>query len=387
MTTSHYIDADYIIAGSGCAGLSLALNLKRSNLKFQKVILIDRSPKNKNDRTWCFWTKEKDSWYHGIVNKSWDNLTFKARDFNGEFSINPYRYNLIRGIDFYNYCYEELKRDSRFEFLYDEITSMESRHNKAVLHSKNHVFNSKYIFNSAVRTSIPEKSHINYLQHFKGWLVETDAPAFDPNSPVFMDFQKANGFECYFYYVIPYSESKALVEFTGFTKNTLSDEQYDHALKTYMSDLLVDKPYKIIETEKGVIPMNETKFINPFGENVINIGSSGGSSKPSTGYTFFFIQQHVKQIIQDLSANITPAALQRRSKYHFYDKVLLKVLDNGDIPASDVFKHIITRNSIVDTLAFLNEESSIRQDLKIISSVKKAPFLKATFQKLRELII
>lgn len=50
---------DFIIAGGGMAGLSLAFYLNQSTLRDKKILLIDREIKNQNDHTWCFWEKEK----------------------------------------------------------------------------------------------------------------------------------------------------------------------------------------------------------------------------------------------------------------------------------------------------------------------------------------
>jgi glycine/D-amino acid oxidase-like deaminating enzyme len=50
---------DYIIAGGGLAGLSLAFYLNESeHLRGKKVLIIDRDAKRRNDRTWCFWERE-----------------------------------------------------------------------------------------------------------------------------------------------------------------------------------------------------------------------------------------------------------------------------------------------------------------------------------------
>ena len=45
----------YIIAGGGMAGLSLAFYLNQSTLKNQSILIIDREIKSANDHTWCFW--------------------------------------------------------------------------------------------------------------------------------------------------------------------------------------------------------------------------------------------------------------------------------------------------------------------------------------------
>ena len=52
---------DYIIAGSGCAGLSLLYRmLLEPELSNKEILIIDRETKSKDDRTWCFWEKSPD---------------------------------------------------------------------------------------------------------------------------------------------------------------------------------------------------------------------------------------------------------------------------------------------------------------------------------------
>ena len=49
---------DYIIAGSGCAGLSLLHKiLQTPSLQNKSILVIDKDQKKSNDRTWCFWEK------------------------------------------------------------------------------------------------------------------------------------------------------------------------------------------------------------------------------------------------------------------------------------------------------------------------------------------
>lgn len=48
---------DYIIAGGGLAGLSLAYYMNQTVLREKSILIIDQDTKTKNDRTWCFWEK------------------------------------------------------------------------------------------------------------------------------------------------------------------------------------------------------------------------------------------------------------------------------------------------------------------------------------------
>lgn len=374
---------DYIIAGTGCAGLSLAMQLKRSQIDFKKVLLVDQEIKNKNDRTWCFWTKQKTNWFDDIVHRRWSKFEFRGQEANMVLELAPYEYMLVKGIDFYNYCLEELRTDNRFEFLADTIESINTTNNKAILKTANYAFAAKIIFNSAIRTHSKEAAHVNYVQHFKGYVIESDEEVFDSECPVFMDFSVHQKSDCRFVYLIPFSKKRALVEYTGFSKTGLTDEEYDEELKKYISDHLKLEDYKIIETEKGEIPMAESKFTNPFGSRVVNIGTAGGYSKASTGYTFYFIQKNTEKIIQQLLKDknfVSPIDGEQRYKY--YDKILLDVIDHKRMEPRKIFEILFSKNPTANLLAFLNEESSIKQDLSIMNSVPKLQFVTSAIKKM-----
>ena len=374
---------DFIIAGTGCSGLSLAMQLKTSALDFKKVLLIDKDLKNKNDRTWCFWTKEKNSWFNSIVFKQWDKLSFKGTGLEKEFNLHPYRYCMIRGIDFYSYCMAELKNDPRFELVTDEITGLCSEKGYAVLTTKSNIYSGSYIFNSAFRKLDEKKAHINYVQHFKGWVIETEKDSFNEQCPVFMDFSPEQHNDCRFVYVIPYSPTKALVEYTGFSPQALEDEAYDKALGGYLKNNLKLSSYTVVETEKGEIPMAESEFINPWGARVINIGTAGGASKAGTGYTFYFIQKNTESLIAQIKRGTRPLLMPKRKKrYLYYDRILLSVIDERKIAAKDIFTLLFQKNPITKLLAFLNEESTPAEDLGILNSVPKGRFTIAAIKKL-----
>ncbi|MBL7917472.1 MAG: lycopene cyclase, partial [Bacteroidia bacterium] len=216
---------DFIIAGVGLAGLSLAMQLKNANVNFTKVLLIDKDLKNKNDRTWCFWSKEKDNWFDKVIFKRWSKFKFSSSGLNKVCEINPYQYCMIKGIDFYNFCINELKSDKRFEFVTDEIKKIETKNNLACLHTSTNEYQANYLFNSAFRTPKKEKNHINYVQHFKGWLIETEEKKFDVDCPTFMDFNIHQKNDCRFVYVLPFSANKALIEYTGFSSQRIDDKE------------------------------------------------------------------------------------------------------------------------------------------------------------------
>jgi lycopene beta-cyclase len=94
---------DYIITGAGCAGLSLLLQiLQHKKLHDKSILIVDKSPKVTNDRTWCFWEKEP-GLFESIVHHRWTKLNFFSPTVKRTLNISPYEYKMIRGIDFFRY--------------------------------------------------------------------------------------------------------------------------------------------------------------------------------------------------------------------------------------------------------------------------------------------
>jgi lycopene beta-cyclase len=73
---------------------------------------------------------------------------------------------------------------------------------------------------------------------------------------------------------------------------------------------------------------------------------------------------------------------KRKKRFLLYDKILLEVLDKKEISAKNVFTDLFRKNKVKNLLAFLNEESSVAQDLLIMNSVSKKHFIKASLKKL-----
>jgi len=374
---------DYIIAGMGCAGLSLAVQLSRSNMSFSKILLLDKELKNKNDRTWCFWDKENHNWYEPIVYKKWDQFRFRSPGFEKKFDLLPYQYKLVRGIDFYTYCLDELEKDGRFEFVQDELLALSSYEQYAEVKCAGGSYRAGLVFNSAFRVQAIKPSHINYVQHFMGWVVETKTNCFDESCPVFMDFNTDQENDFRFFYLIPYSKTTALIEYTGFSPEALEPEVYAEKLKVYFEKNHPGIPYSVIETELGSIPMAESAFVNPYGKRVINIGTAGGHSKPSTGYTFYFIQKYTAQLVAQLeNGKPIPEEPLRKARFLFYDKVMLYVLHQKKLEGRAIFTRLFKKNNIEDLLDFLNEASDWKTELKITGSMNSRFFLASAIKKL-----
>ena len=376
---------DFIFLGAGCASLSLVMRMiKSGNFNDKKILLIDKEPKTRNDRTWCFWEKQ-DGFFADIVYKKWNRLSFLSDEYADVMDISPYQYKMIRGLDFYNYCFNEISKHPNIEISYADIKSISFENKTLKLEANDHstelygetVFNSLSLHENRQQAG----NVIDILQHFKGWIIEAPTAVFDPAVATFMDFRVPQTRGTTFAYVLPFSETKALVELTLFTKSVLKDEEYDEALTNYLEGFLKIEEYNIIEKEFGVILMTTRKFDFRYGD-AFNIGVAGGQTKASSGYTFQFIQKQAEAIIkclvekQDLYGAVTSS-----SRFRFYDRVLLAVLDKNRVSGKEVFSTLFKKNSAQQVLKFLDNESTLTEELKIISTLPTFPFLKAAIDQ------
>ncbi|MBC7891394.1 MAG: NAD(P)-binding protein, partial [Sphingobacteriaceae bacterium] len=152
---THY---DLILTGGGMAGLSLAYYLNQKPFRGKKILIIDREPKVKNDRTWAFWQRGEGP-FEAIVYRAWDTVWFHGprgygptgSDFSKKLDLGGYRYKLLRGIDFYEFVRTDLAKNSAIEFLYSPILGIESGDDQAVVTTEAGAFSANWVFDSTFR--------------------------------------------------------------------------------------------------------------------------------------------------------------------------------------------------------------------------------------------
>jgi lycopene beta-cyclase len=371
---------DYIIAGGGMAGLSLGFYLDESSLKGKKVLIIDREEKNKNDHTWCFWEKGKSA-FEEIVFRSWNQFWFHGTQrFSELLELENYQYKMIRAIDFYEFVISKLETNSNFTFLQADILEVE---NDSVKTDKGEFFADKFIFDSWTRKKYDNPTYHNLWQHFLGWEIETSQDVFKKDEPTLFDFRVEQKDECRFIYILPVSPKKALIEFTIFSDNLIEKEEYEANLKKYISEILQVETYKINETESGIIPMSDEPHEEFPNAKIIRIGTAGGYVKPSTGYSFKRTQKRLQKLVESLEKtnSIKNSKLKIQNWKLYLDSVLLNVLQSKKHPADEVFTSLFRGNKTSQVLKFLDEETSIKEDLHIMKTVPLVPFTKAAIEE------
>ena len=378
---------DYIIAGSGAAGLSLLYRILNDTiLHKKKILVIDRSEKKNNDRTWCFW-ESGEGIFESVVCHQWKNLEFKTEKFTKEFHLENYRYKMIEGLDFYEFVITFAKCFKNVSFKYESILNIESDENTATIETDNGKYFAQYIFNSTALFNPEINTENALLQHFTGWVIKTEQATFNSEVGTLMDFSLDQKNGATFMYVLPTSSTEALVEYTLFSEKILEKEDYETALKKYIKEDLKIEEFEITHTEFGIIPMSLAKFERTpkSFKNIINIGTAGGFTKASSGYTFQFIQKNTAEIIQNLKNNKHPNPTKtfRDKMFDWYDRTLLEVLLSKKLTGKEIFAVMFKKISPEKILKFLGNESTISEDIKIMSVLPIKDFLVAGLKQLK----
>ncbi len=374
---------DFVIAGAGAAGLSLAVRMVLSG-KFSdgKILIVDRDDKKKNDRTWCFWEKEN-SIFESIIYKKWGSAWFHGAGNSKLLELSPYTYNLVRGIDFYEHCFSILEDHPNLHFKMGTVTDLSFDDEKAWCRVDGQRIGAEYIFSSIYEKPRLRPGGHMLLQHFRGWRIKTQDPAFDPSQAVLMDFRMPQEKGTTFVYLLPFSETEALVEFTLFTESLLEKQDYEKGLSDYLEKYFPGIGFTIEEEEAGVIPMTDHRFPASEGR-IIPIGTAGGQTKASTGYTFSFIQKHSEDIVDALLQTAKPYIKEKKGsrRFRFYDSTLLEILQYNKVPGHIVFEKLFLKNSPQKIFRFLDNQTSLPEEIGLLLSLPVVPFLKAGLKQL-----
>ena len=350
---------DYIIIGGGCAGLSLAYELEiNDKLKEKTLAIIENREEYKRDKTWSFWKMFEHNFQDCVI-KSWNNFTINTSEGFHELSNKSFPYQSINSEKFYKKINSKLRLNPNVSFFknLNEINLENS-----------------LVFNSVFEGEL-DKSKL--WQHFQGIEIETSKNIFDDEIVNLMDFNCDQKNDVHFFYTLPFSKNKALIETTWLSD--LEDQHlmdYDLQLENYIKNNLGIKSYKINFIEKGAIPLFYPSFNND--KKTINIGSAGGMTRLSTGYTFLNIQEHSKYIVKNIDKIEKLREYSLGKKYHFLDKIFLRVVKNNPDKMPKIFFEMF-KTSSNSVIKFLSNKSNIFEDIKIISKMPKIIFMKALF--------
>ena len=382
-----YEKFDYIICGGGATGLLLSHSLiSDSFFNNKSVLIIEKESKIDNDKTFSFWDNQI-SILDKIVYKSWGRAEFKDSEFTSSFNLDPYKYKMVRSDKFYSFMKKKIDKASNFKYLNACVEKINNKSSVNYIETDKGNFECSIVFSSIYNPKEYEfKKYPLINQHFLGWKIETEEDIIDEDKIRFMDFSVDQHQEIRFMYVLPFSKKTALFEYTFFGGEVMKNSEYEKEIKKYL-DREGIKKYKIIEIEKGVIPMTCYPFFNANTDNFIKIGTSGGWTKPSTGYTIKNSIEKIDMIITFLKENRKLSKLKFKNRFWYYDVLFLDVLVDSKGRGSKVFSDLFRNNDPLLLFKFLGEKTNIFEEIRIFVSVNIMTFVKSLIKRFKSVYL
>ena len=376
--------------------LALAL-LDEGLLEKHSMCIAEADSRKGNDRTWCYWGRE--SLFSGAVPEdSWSHFLQPADDTTAE-AIAPYRYFHLRSSDFYAYAKNKLSRSPNVHFVHTSVSDIAEKGDSLQITSDRGTWSSTYAFVSAMPGGLASwkgavgaflqnrraRDSTMLWQSFVGWRVRSTKPVFKKERATLMHFDVAQQASTQFIYELPFSENEALVELTRFGREKLNEEEALPLLEEYMSELTDD--YVISEWEIGQIPMTSALDMRQKrlrrDARLIFIGTPGGAVKPTTGYAFKRMEQYARRLAKAIKKGQRLPSMYRPWRFRMYDALLLHILANHAQRGREVFLRLFATQPMARILKFLDEETTVFEEILIFSRLPKRLFLRSLTHYLR----
>ncbi|MGC4808854.1 lycopene cyclase family protein [Micromonospora sp. DT233] len=373
------VDVDLALVGGGGAGSLVLAALDRHGVRGLRIAVLDPVRKRGQDRTWAFWGRPGGD-LDPLLSASWDRVEVSTPARRRVLELTPLRYAMLRSAPVYARA-ERAEERLGVTRIDAAVAALDDDGARVLLRDADGapVARASWVLDSRPRPPA-RPGRTSWLQHFRGWWVESAAPVFDPGRAVLMDFrtpQPDRGVS--FGYVLPVSDRYALVEYTEFSPALLTDAGYDAGLRGYLDRLGLDPgALTVREVEDGVIPMTDAPFPRRPSPRVVRLGTAGGATRPSTGFTFSAMRRQAEQVAAALAAGRPPVPAPAYPRRHLWmDAVALRALDGGRVGGPEFFDRLFDRNPASRVLRFLDGDTSPAEDLAVMRSSPLLPMTSA----------
>ncbi|WP_119069488.1 lycopene cyclase family protein [Aggregatilinea lenta] len=358
---------DIIIAGGGVAGLSLAYALTQSPLRDRSILIVERSIAQTANRTLSYWA-DRPTPFDAIAARSWDRLQMVHEDGSAQaIGLDEYRYHTVRGEDFVAFVHQAIAACPHAEIVTGTVEAIEDGAHGAAVTIDGQRVQATWAFDSRFRPSDcdPDGTARTLYQHFKGWEIETAEPVFDPGVATLFDCRLPQRGEWRFFYVLPYTEHRALVEVVA-----LSRDGFDMLLRGYIERTLGISHYRVLAKEAGVTPLSDWRFPRRIGQHVMTIGVRGGRVKPSSGYAFQRIQDDSAAIARALLHDEDPFGVRESRRFpRLCDAGTLRIMQQRGEWLNPLMAGLFAQNPPDRILRFLDERAGWIERLAVGASV------------------
>ena len=365
-------DVDLLILGGGCAGLSLASRLARSNRSRLKVKVLEARTNYSNDRSWCFWSSHQHDFTHAVARR-WSAWRFSSvRGEHVQHASGDISYQYVPAIAFYESTQTAIAQNPDIELqLATRVGSSTIAKERVTFETSEGSISARWVIDTRPD---PYGSWGEFAQYFVGAEVETDEDMFDPAVVGLMQDMSCDERGFRFTYLLPFSARRALVEETRFCP-TADEEVLNAGLQRSLAHLTKGAGFRVLRCERGRIPM-AVKQPEAGSELVWRAGTIGGAVRPSTGYAFARIQQWADICAKRLCAGFPPVAHPAEPAWRAAaDSLFLRVLETSPTLAPKLFMAMARGVAPRTLVRFLSDQGRLRDFGRVVAALPKWPFL------------
>lgn len=378
---------DAVVVGGGASGLSLVCHLAAAAWHGD-VLLVDDGAVPPDAPAWAYWSRG-DGLLDGAASPGSDRLRVRGPDLDRTLDLGPYRYRTITGPRLREATDVLLAGAPGTRQARGRVTAVRPDGDGALVRvdpldgGRPWTVRTRWVFDSVGPATADPPVTTPHLE-FVGHRVECDVDVFDSAVPTLMDFRTDQSAGLAFLYVLPTSPRAALVEHTRFVVpdgRPRPDADHQAALRRALADLGASR-HRVVGVERGTIPLHVAPPARPAG-CVVPVGTPAGMVKASTGYGYARIQRHSAQIARSLVRHGHPFDVPGPDRWHRgLDALLLEVVRDEPEAVVAVFSRLFARNPAERVLAFLDEDTTLLEELLLFRTLPVAPYWRALVRRL-----
>lgn len=296
------LDADVLVLGGGCAGLSLGAQLSRLGPDAPRTIILEPRETYSNDRTWSGW-RDAPHLFSPCVSASWQRWRVAALGREVERGDITRCYETIPADAFYARAQRLIGATQHLSLRTGVTAGMCSADDSGAFVETSHGrLRAQLVVDT--RPPPPEPG-AGLLQIFTGLEIETDRACFDPAVADLMLFDPPSRDHVGFVYGLPFSPRHALIELTRFAAS--------HQAAPTQADLMaciaarVPGAFRVRRIETGTLAMRPGLPAAPMHPRLITLGTLAGAARPATGYAFASIQAQAASLAACLGQGVGAA--------------------------------------------------------------------------------
>lgn len=370
------MNADVVILGGGCAGLSLARDLARLPAA-PKTLVLESREAYEDDRTWCFWTPHGEHPLSHLVSRRWRSWRFSTGQRSAlHAAAGETRYQCVRANDFYDDARAAIDAAPHVTLrLGASVQGVHPRAHAAEVHTRGGPVRARWVVDT--RPPRVDANAGTLRQVFRGAEVRTAHPVFEPDVVGLMQNMSVDEHGFRFTYVLPFSRTHGLIEETRFTDTAPPPGRLAADLASTMEAAGVSDP-AVVRTEAGTIPMT-TALPSPAASDsgpLVRAGTAGGAVRPSSGYAFLRINAWAAHCARRLAAGQAPCAHPADPPWRrAADRLFLRVIQRRPEVAPSAFQAMGEQLAAETFVRFMSDQGRLMDLAGMAMALPKRPFI------------